>query len=245
KEDAQRIEKEVMPKLMKEGLVRDIETIAIRRDGTKFPVLMNWTLVKDAEGKSTGIITVARDITELKRAERVLRESEEKFRLAFENAMDAIFWADPKTGLITNCNKAAEILLEKKREEIVGCHQTTVHPPQKAEYYANMFKKHIEREGAVDEEAEVITKSGKIKPVHITASVTLVGGKPIIQGIFRDITERKRAEEERLKAAANERRVNELEKFARVAVGRELKMVELKKRIKELESKLKEITGKG
>jgi PAS domain S-box-containing protein len=48
----------------------------------------------------------------------------------------------------------------------------------------------------VDDEAEVITKSGKIIPVHITASATLVGGKPIIQGIFRDITERKRAEEE-------------------------------------------------
>jgi len=137
---------------------------------------------------------IFRDITEHKRAEEVLRESEEKFRLAFENAKDAIFWADPKTGLITNCNKAAEILLEKKRGEIVGHHQTTIHPPQKTEYYVNMFKKHIEQKGVADDEAEVITKSGKIKPVHITASVTLVGGKPIIQGIFRDITEHKRAE---------------------------------------------------
>ena len=144
--------------------------------------------------KFKGAVLIATDITERKRADEVLRESEEKFRLAFENAKDAIFWADPKTGLITNCNKAAETLLEKKQEEIVGQHHKTLHPPQKAEYYANMFKRHVEQKRVIDDEAEVITKSGKIKPVHITASVMLVGGKPIIQGVFRDITDRKRVE---------------------------------------------------
>jgi len=62
--------------------------------------------------------------------------------------------------------------------------------------------------------------------------------------VIRDITERKRAEEEKLKAAADRQRIEELEKFAKIAVGRELRMVELKERIKELESKLKEITEK-
>jgi len=128
-------------------------------------------------------------------AEEALQKSKEEFKLAFEDATDAIFWADPENGLIANCNKAAEILLEKKREEIVGYPQTGIHPPQKAEYYANVFKKHIEEKGAVDERAEIITKSGKIKPVHITASVTTVGEKPIIQGVFRDITERKQTEQ--------------------------------------------------
>jgi len=167
----------------------------VTKDGREIPVAFTASYIKDAEGKPTAIVAMFKDITERKRIEEALRESEERYRDLFENAKDAIFWADPETGLITNCNKAAEILLEKKRGEIVGHYQTTLHPPQKAEYYANMFKKHIEQKGAVDDEAEVITKSGKIKPVHITASVTLVGKKPIIQGIFRDITERKLAEE--------------------------------------------------
>jgi PAS domain S-box-containing protein len=128
--------------------------------------------------------------------EEALRESEEKCRLTFESAVDAIFWANPETGLVTNCNRAAELLLEKSRDEIVGQHQTALHPPDKADLYTGMFKKHIEQKGSVDEEGEVVTKSGRIIPVHITASVTVVREKPIIQGIFRDITERRQVEEE-------------------------------------------------
>jgi PAS domain S-box-containing protein len=137
-----------------------------------------------------------KETAERRQVEEALRESEEKFRITFENAVDAIFWADPETGLIINCNKAAEILLEKTRDEIIGHHQTAIHPPDKAEYYSSMFRRHIEKSGCVDDEAEVVAKSKKIIPVHITASVTLVGGKAIIQGIFRDITEYKRTEQE-------------------------------------------------
>jgi PAS domain S-box-containing protein len=137
-----------------------------------------------------------KDAAVRKKVEGALVESEEKCRLTFESAVDAIFWADPETGLITNCNRAAESLLEKRRGEIIGQHQTTLHPPARARHYSKMFKRHIEEKGSVDDEAEIITKSKRIIPVHITASVTLARGKPIIQGIFRDITERRRVEEE-------------------------------------------------
>lgn len=139
---------------------------------------------------------ILRDVSERRLAEVALQESEEKFKQLFENAKDAIFWADLVTGLITNCNKAAEELLEKSRSEIIGSHRASLHPADKVENYIQMFKKQIEEKGIADDEAEVITKSGAIKPVHITASVTMVGGKSIIQEIVRDITERKRAEEE-------------------------------------------------
>ena len=124
-----------------------------------------------------------------------LGESEEKFRLAFENAADAIFWADPRSGLIINCNKMAETLLEKNNEEIIGTHQSTLHPPDKKEYYTNMFEEYIKTKGYFKEDATIITKSGTITPVSIVASLTVISGEPIIQGSFRDITERKKMEE--------------------------------------------------
>ncbi len=139
---------------------------------------------------------IVRDMSERKSAEMALQESEEKFKQLFENAKDAIFWADFDTGLIINCNKAAEEMLERSRSEIVGSHHASLHPVDKVESYIEMFKKQIEEKGIADDEAEIITKSGAVKPVHITASVTMVGGKSVIQEIVRDITERKRAEEE-------------------------------------------------
>ena len=139
---------------------------------------------------------LAIDITDRKNMEEELRKNEQEFRLTFESAKDAIFWANPDTGIIIRCNKAAEDLLEKKRHEIIGSHQISLHPPEKSKCYIKMFKKHIRQKGALDEEAEIITGTGRIKPVHITASVTSVAGRPIVQGIFRDISERKQQEEE-------------------------------------------------
>ena len=143
-----------------------------------------------------GVISLAISVEEKRRKIEIeLRKSEQEFRLTFENAKDAIFWANPETGIIIKCNKAAEILLEKTRNEITGISQAALHPPKKSKCYIEMFKKHIRQKGALDEEAEVITGAGKIKPVHITASVTSVAGQPIVQGIFRDISERKQQEE--------------------------------------------------
>lgn len=175
---------------LNEGIPGIFETEIIKADGTPMHCLISSSTV---EGFDEFLISI-KDNSERKHAEEAIRESEEKFRLAFEDAKDAIFWADSITGLIINCNKAAESLLEKRKEEIVGHHQTTLHPSQKMEYYVNLFKKHITQGETIDDEAEVITRSGTIKPVHITVSITLIGGKQIIQGIFRDITDRKRAE---------------------------------------------------
>ncbi|MDY6987234.1 MAG: PAS domain S-box protein [Thermodesulfobacteriota bacterium] len=140
-------------------------------------------------------LIIARDVTDRKQIEKALHESEERFRLTFESAVDPIFWADPETGLITKCNRAAEVLLERTRGEIVGQHHSSLHPPDRADYYRDKFKTHIKKKGALNDEAEILTKSGKILPVEITASVTMVGEEPLIQGIFRDITKRKKAEE--------------------------------------------------
>jgi len=124
---------------------------------------------------------------------RDLQVSEKKFRIAFEEAKDAIVWANAETGRIVNCNKAAEALFGKDREEVTGQHMTSFYPSAKADYYACRFRDHVGRKEA-DEEAEIITKGGQIIPVRLTASVTNLGGEPVIQVIFRDISERRKME---------------------------------------------------
>jgi len=131
---------------------------------------------------------------DLGEAKEILRQNEEKFRLTFENAVDAILWADPRSGLIINCNKAAEKLFEMPEGEIVGLHQTQLHPPGKKKEYIDAFKEDAE-EKSFHREAEIITKLGKIKNIIITANLIHLGNRTILQGTFRDVTERKKAEQ--------------------------------------------------
>jgi two-component system, cell cycle sensor histidine kinase and response regulator CckA len=174
-----------------------LDLTCLKKNGEEFPVEASTALLKDEAGQPVGFIGIVKDITERRRAQEEITKSEQVFRLIFESNKDAIFWADPETGVILNCNRAAEILLEKKREEIIGHHQTELHPHDNTELYAGIFKKHIENKGALDMDANVITSAGKLIPVIISSTVTEVGGKLINQGIFRDVTERKKAEQEK------------------------------------------------
>ncbi|MFV1977321.1 MAG: sensor histidine kinase [Candidatus Scalindua sp.] len=144
-------------------------------------------------------------IAELEAFQTKLRESEEKYHKLLETANDAVFIADAETGIILDANKKAEELLGMPAEKIIGMHQSQLHPQEEAERYRKIFKKHIQNKTAVSEDIFVVNNNSHRIPVEISASVTEIGSKKFIQGIFRDITERKRREgqiknsEERLK----------------------------------------------
>jgi two-component system sensor kinase len=133
-------------------------------------------------------------LVEYKMAEGALQQSEQEFKSAFENAKEAIFWTDPETGIIIWCNNAAETLMKKEKKDIIGHHQTALHPPQKRDYYTGMIDHYKNHKIIKDRETEVEPASGEIIPVHVSTSVILFGGTPLLQEIFWDITESKRAE---------------------------------------------------
>jgi len=133
--------------------------------------------------------------SERKKAEDVLRQSEERHRKQFEEAIDAIFLADPETGMIVGCNIAATKLIEREKSEIIGKHQSFLHPAEDIiNGVSKTFKRHVIGEASELLEDKVVTQSGQIKDVAIRASRITIEGKEILQGIFRDITECKKAE---------------------------------------------------
>ena len=133
---------------------------------------------------------------ELEKINEELRRTEEKYRVQFEGSLDAIFLADVETGLLIDCNSAATRLVERDKSELIGRHQRILHPPEKNEgEFSDTFKKHIEENLPQTLETKVITKNGLIKDVAITPTLLEIDGKKVLQGIFRDITERKQSEE--------------------------------------------------
>lgn len=166
------------------------------------------TPVFNERGEVIGTTGIARDITQRKKLEFQLKESEGKFRRMFEDANDAIFISDIKTSQILDVNKQAERLMGLAREKLIGMNQIKLHPPEEAENYREMFKNTAKAAlGSKDSrlisvEAEVVNSKGDRIPVSISASIFEISGKVVVQGIFRDISELKRIEREKKEAEA-------------------------------------------
>jgi PAS domain S-box-containing protein len=167
---------------------------------------------------------LSQEIAVRKQVEEQLRKAEEKYRTQFEGALDAIFVADAKTGILTDCNPAATKLVGIEKSELIGQHQRILHPPNSIKgEFSKTFKQHYgEKQGQILE-TQVITKTGEIKDVAIMASMLEIGGKKVMQGIFRDITEQRKAEERQAQLLKEVESANrELKDFAYV-VSHDLK----------------------
>jgi PAS domain S-box-containing protein len=170
----------------------NIETNHVRKDGTIFPVEVVCNFFY-AEGMEYSF-AFAQDITERKHSQRIISNSENKYRTLFDSAGDAIFIADTVTGIIIDCNARAESLIGRTKDQIIGLHQSAIHPEDKIEFYKELFKEHIENGKSIAEDVYVIHQDGHKIPVDINGSVFELNGIMVILGLFRDITYRRQIE---------------------------------------------------
>ena len=138
---------------------------------------------------------VKRNVLERAKVEKVLAESEEKYRKLIATANDAILLADVHTGTLIDANKKAEELIGLPMKGIISLHQTKLHPPEDAEKYQHIFTDAVRRGGNNRFDAEIQHQSGHRIPVQISSSIIQLGEKEIIMGIFRDVTALKKAED--------------------------------------------------
>jgi len=192
---------------LKEGTVRELEYTLLRKDGTRFIGELNASLVKDVRGEPKAFIAITRDITERKKAEHVLSESEKKFRSLVENANDAIY-------IITHegfqyVNPAFEQLTGYTSNEV--CEKTfnfwnIIHPDDVKMIRGREAARKEGKEVPSRYEFRILAKDGQTKIVEpATVSIGEKGEAKVI-GILRDVTERKQAEE-RIKSSLREKDV--------------------------------------
>ena len=124
-----------------------------------------------------------------------LREREAQFRLAFENAVDAILWVDPDTGILLNANPAAGRMLECKPGDLIGQPNAIIHPPgEEAAARARLLD--MAAHPRVDLEMELRTLTGKPLDAVVSVSASRMGGRTVLQGVFRDVSAAKAADKE-------------------------------------------------
>ena len=181
-----------MRRALKQGTVRDVEYTLLKADGTEFPGELSTSILKDASGKWIGHITIARDITKSKQAEKALEEEVTRRRILIDQSLDGIVVLDEEARVVEANQRFAE-MLGYTPEEVRKLHTwdwDKNFPPEKL----------LEMGRAVDEkglhlETKHHRKDGSVIDVDISINGTVVAGQKLIFCVCRDITKRKQAEE--------------------------------------------------
>lgn len=221
---------------------RRLERIFRRKDGTTFEAELAM-----AGGRRNGnrlIVVSIHDVTERKQAEKALQESQAQYRDLVETIEDWI-WEVDANGVYTYVSPRVHDILGYEPEELIGKTPFDLMSPEESNRVANIFSGLVAaKKPLLSLENTNIHKDGQLivletsgKP-FFDADGTLIG----YRGVDRDITNRKKTEEALRKGEEElKERVKELEEFYNMAVGRELKMIELKEEIERLKEELKKI----
>jgi len=188
------------------------------RDGKCF--LRTLSPVRDEEGNTIAVTVASKDITDRIRIEAALRDSEEKYRTLIESTLDIIFKVD-RNGLFTYVNPRFEEVVGYCFDEFIGRPFTYVVAPEQIESTVHRFKEVIRGKGLSPYEADLIHKNGEVIPVEfqVTTLYDDNGNPTKMFGVGRDLTERKRDEEERQRLEAQVQRAQKMEAVGTLAGG--------------------------
>ncbi len=169
-------------------------SLLITCKGKEIPISKSVAAIIDEAGIFSGIVVVFRDQTEERAAQKAIKDSEEKYRLLFELSTEAIFLVDRFTGQYIDANASAERLTGRTIEELKGLQTKDVTPFGSKNRLVQLNSTEKSQEFG---EVEYIRPDGT-KRVALLSTVIL--GNNTVYGIARDITDRKNAENELIKA---------------------------------------------
>jgi PAS domain S-box-containing protein len=208
------------------GRVED-EGWRVRKDGTRFWADIVITVLRDPAGEILGFAKVTRDLTERRRIEEERRRrdedllrSEERFRLLVDSVEDyAIFMLDPR-GRVATWNSGAERLKGYKASEIIGAHFSRFRIDQ--DVSADLCDQELQtaaRQGRLEEEGWRRRKDGSTfwANVVLTAIRNVSGDLLGFAKVTRDLTERRRLDDERVHRARAEETVHLRDEFLSIA----------------------------
>ncbi len=185
------------------GEIRNSEAELITALGGKIPVLINSTAVKDDHENVLHSRSVLQDISELRRAQEESTQSEARFRAVADSAVDSIITADD-AGIIVGWNQGAIKTFGYREDEIIGQSITILIPDNYLELHLAGFNR-IKQGGLPHVIGKTVEfhgkrKNGEIFPIEVSMARWSTLNDQFFTGIIREITIRKLAEEELLRA---------------------------------------------
>lgn len=200
------------------------ELTYIRKDGSKFTGEATSAIFKDNKGNLRTSMII-RDVTDKERSRQELRESEERFRSLFYNNLSVMLIVDPDTGNITDANESAvkyygwdyKKLTSMNLKDINILGEKIVAELSKARQSSQIYFEFRHK-----------LADGSIRDIEAFVSRITISGKDYLHSIIHDITDRKEAE------MKLQEQLDELRRWHEVTLGREERIIELKRQVNEL-----------
>ena len=188
-----------------------------KSDGSYFHTEVNGAILFDDDGNPSKYLALVRDVTERKLAEEERRESEERYRILVENSLTGVYIL--QDGKYQFVNGQLAKMLGYTREELMEVSVAQIIHPEDLEGIMELTEQRLAGAPSARPRVRVITKAGQTRWVQIYGAVIEYQGTPAILGNVVDITEQKKAEEERRKLEEQVQHTQKLESLGILAGG--------------------------
>lgn len=188
-------ERETVRNLL-ESMPSYFENNILTRSGEHRLVRWTNTALRSIDGQLIGVAALGDDITERKEIERQLIKSEERYRDLVENALDIIYTHD-LAGSYTSINKAGERITGYARDEVLGMNLAQIMDPDSLDRSREMLATKLAGQDETVYDLNIIAKDGRRISIEVSTRLVVQDGKEVgVQGIARDVTERRQLEEQ-------------------------------------------------
>jgi PAS domain S-box-containing protein len=178
---------------------KNIEMRLRAENGTYGSFLANGQALRDETGHAIILVGSLTDRTLEQEVQQRLADTQKRFTVLFHQMNDAAVLADVETGLVMEANQPAELLWGKPVSELVGKHQSLLHPPDLSDEAHHAFKTHIDAlfsNNRASLSVPILRADGTLVPTEISSSLIEIDGRTCILGVFRDIRDRIKAEQD-------------------------------------------------
>lgn len=183
-----------------DGEIHGFEAPLRHKDGHTIWLSTNARYLRDGEGSIIGVEGTSRDVSERRQLLRELAQNEQRIRSIVENVADGIVTID-ESGAIEMANSAIETIFGYREEELIGRNVAMLMPEPNRSGHDGYIRRYLETGvgrmlGTGQRELLGQRKDGSTFPMELSVSAVVLGQRRIFTGAMRDISERKRAEEQ-------------------------------------------------